>query len=81
MSCSAAGGLSAAIPDVVLSAVRLTEPDPLEASTEVRRLVARCLRKDPEQRFQSMRELRPLSRGPSRYSPAKNRPSRCFRSS
>lgn len=45
--------------DLVMSAVRLTEPDPLEASPEVRRLVARCLRKDPEQRFQSTAELQP----------------------
>jgi len=44
----------------VLSKIRESEPDPLEASGEVTRLVARCLRKRPDERFQSMSELRPV---------------------
>jgi serine/threonine protein kinase/tetratricopeptide (TPR) repeat protein len=42
----------------VLSAIREREPAPFEASPEVARLVARCLRKNPGERFQSMSELR-----------------------
>jgi TolB-like protein len=42
----------------VLSAIRESEPAPLEASLDVTRLVARCLRKRPGERFQSMSELR-----------------------
>jgi len=45
--------------DTILAAVRESEPAPLEASLEARRLVARCLRKSPEERFQSVAELRP----------------------
>jgi TolB-like protein/Tfp pilus assembly protein PilF/predicted Ser/Thr protein kinase len=45
---------------VVLSQIRESEPAPLEASPEVTHLVARCLRKSPADRFQSMSELRPL---------------------
>ncbi len=44
----------------VLAAIRDSEPAPLEASPEVARLVARCLRKRPAERFQSMSELRPV---------------------
>ena len=44
----------------VLAAIRDSEPAPLEASPEVVRLVARCLRKSPGERFQSMSELRPV---------------------
>jgi serine/threonine protein kinase/Tfp pilus assembly protein PilF len=44
----------------VLAAIRESEPAPLEASPEVARLVARCLRKSPAERFQSMSELRPV---------------------
>jgi serine/threonine protein kinase/Tfp pilus assembly protein PilF len=44
----------------VLSAIRESEPTPLETSVEVARLVARCLRKSPNDRFQNMSELRPL---------------------
>jgi TolB-like protein/Tfp pilus assembly protein PilF len=44
----------------VMSAIRESEPAPLEASLDVARLVARCLRKSPDQRFQSMSELRPV---------------------
>jgi serine/threonine protein kinase/tetratricopeptide (TPR) repeat protein len=46
--------------NAVLTAVREREPAPLEASLEVTRLVARCLRKNPSERFQSMSELRPV---------------------
>jgi serine/threonine protein kinase/Tfp pilus assembly protein PilF len=46
--------------NAVLSAVRESEPAPLEASPEVTRLVARCLRKSPSERFQSMDELLPV---------------------
>jgi len=46
--------------NAVLLAVRQSEPPPLEASLEVARLVARCLRKSPGERFQSMGELRPV---------------------
>jgi serine/threonine protein kinase/tetratricopeptide (TPR) repeat protein len=44
----------------VLSQIRESEPVPLEASLEVTRLVARCLRKSPGERFQSMSELLPV---------------------
>ncbi|MGA2879061.1 MAG: protein kinase [Bryobacteraceae bacterium] len=46
--------------NAVLSAIRDSEPAPLEASLEVTRLVFRCLRKSPDERFQSMSELRPV---------------------
>jgi eukaryotic-like serine/threonine-protein kinase len=46
--------------NAVLSAVRQSEPAPLEAPLDVTRLVARCLRKSPDERFQSMSELRPV---------------------
>jgi serine/threonine-protein kinase len=42
----------------VLAEIRESEPAPLEASLEVARLVDRCLRKRPGERFQSMSELR-----------------------
>jgi len=41
-----------------LLAVRENEPEPLEASPEVARIVARCLRKAADERFQSAAELR-----------------------
>ena len=44
--------------DSVLRAVRLGEPAPLRASPEVEQVVARCLRKNPADRFQTMGELR-----------------------
>ena len=44
----------------VLSAIRDSDPAPLEASPLVSRLVARCLRKNPEDRFQSISELLPV---------------------
>jgi TolB-like protein/tetratricopeptide (TPR) repeat protein len=46
--------------NVVLTAIRDSEPAPLEASGDVTRLVFRCLRKSPDERFQSMSELRPV---------------------
>ena len=46
--------------NAVLMQIRTSEPAPLEASPEATRLVSRCLRKNPEERFQSMRELRPV---------------------
>ena len=46
--------------NLVLSAIRESEPAPLEASPEVTRLVTRCLRKSPGERFQTMSELRPV---------------------
>jgi serine/threonine protein kinase/tetratricopeptide (TPR) repeat protein len=45
--------------DTILAAVRQSEPALLESSPEIRRLVERCLRKNPEERFQSTTELRP----------------------
>jgi serine/threonine protein kinase/Flp pilus assembly protein TadD len=42
----------------VLSAVVRDEPRPLQASPEIARLVTRCLRKSPGERFQSMAEIR-----------------------
>ncbi len=44
----------------VLSAIRDSDPAPLEASPLVSRLVSRCLRKNPEDRFQSISELLPV---------------------
>jgi TolB-like protein/Tfp pilus assembly protein PilF len=44
----------------VLAQIRESEPPPLEASPAVTSLVARCLRKSPQERFQSMTELRPV---------------------
>lgn len=44
--------------NAVLSAIRESDPAPLDASAEVRQLVFRCLRKSPDERFQSMGELR-----------------------
>jgi serine/threonine protein kinase/tetratricopeptide (TPR) repeat protein len=41
----------------VFHAVRQSEPEPLEASREVARMVARCLRKDRDERFQNMGEV------------------------
>ena len=46
--------------NVVLAAIRDSEPASLDASREVTRLVFRCLRKAPAERFQSMSELRPI---------------------
>src|SRR5579863_1769720 len=46
--------------NAVLTQIRNSEPAPLEASTEATRLVSRCLRKNPDERFQSVRELRPV---------------------
>ena len=46
--------------NLVLSAIRESEPAPLEASPDVTRLVTRCLRKSPGERFQTMSELRPV---------------------
>jgi eukaryotic-like serine/threonine-protein kinase len=42
----------------VLSAVVRDEPRPLASSSEIARLVMRCLRKTPSDRFQSMAEVR-----------------------
>lgn len=42
----------------ILAAVLHDEPGPLRTGTDLDRIVARCLRKDPTQRFQSMSELR-----------------------
>jgi len=44
----------------VLFAIREHEPAPLDASSAVMRLITRCLRKSPGERFQSMSELRPV---------------------
>jgi serine/threonine protein kinase/tetratricopeptide (TPR) repeat protein len=44
--------------DLVLTQIRESDPAPLEASPEVARLVARCLCKNPAERFQSMSEVR-----------------------
>ena len=42
-----------------LSAVLTREPEPLlEVPEEIQRVIRRCLRKDPEQRFQSMSDIR-----------------------
>jgi eukaryotic-like serine/threonine-protein kinase len=42
----------------VLSAILRDEPRPLRAAPEIERLVMRCLRKTPSERFQSMAEVR-----------------------
>jgi TolB-like protein/Flp pilus assembly protein TadD len=42
----------------VLAQIQASEPTPLQASIGVATLVARCLRKNPDERFQSMKELR-----------------------
>jgi len=44
--------------EAILRAVRHGEPAPLQASPEVEQVVARCLRKHPDDRFQTMGELR-----------------------
>lgn len=44
--------------EAILGAVRHGEPSRLQASPEVKQVVARCLRKNPDDRFQSMAELR-----------------------
>jgi serine/threonine-protein kinase len=44
--------------EAILRAVRLGEPAPLQGSPEVEQVVARCLRKNPADRFQTMGELR-----------------------
>jgi serine/threonine protein kinase/tetratricopeptide (TPR) repeat protein len=44
--------------DAVLHAVRHAEPAPLRASPEMEHVVARCLRKEPADRFQTMGEVR-----------------------
>src|SRR5580704_701929 len=45
--------------EAILQAVRHGEPAPLGASPQVEQVVARCLRKNPADRFQTMGELRP----------------------
>lgn len=49
-----AGASSAA----TMAAILLKEPDPLDAPAGLQRVVARCLRKSPGERFQSMAEVR-----------------------
>jgi len=44
--------------EALLAAVRQSEPAELKASPEVSRLVAKCLRKDPAERFQNMAQVR-----------------------
>jgi serine/threonine protein kinase/Tfp pilus assembly protein PilF len=44
--------------EATLAAVRHGEPPPLQATPEVEQVVARCLRKNPADRFQTMGELR-----------------------
>ena len=41
-----------------MAAVLHKEPEPLHAPESIRRVVARCLRKSPDERFQSVAELR-----------------------
>ena len=42
----------------VMAAVLHKEPEPLQAPESIRKIVARCLRKSPDDRFQSVAELR-----------------------
>ena len=44
--------------EATLQAVRYRDPAPLQASPEVEHVVARCLRKNPADRFQNMTEVR-----------------------
>ena len=42
----------------ILSAVLRDDPDPIEAPMALRRIVTRCLAKDPEHRFQTMADVK-----------------------
>lgn len=64
----------------VLSAVVRDEPRPLASPSEIARLVMRCLRKTPSERFQSMRKSelgwkRSLRNAPSSSPPSRSCPS------
>jgi TolB-like protein len=59
----------------VMAAVLQKEPEPLDAPESVRRVIARCLRKSSDERFQSVAELRAALGLVSAPKPLEERPS------
>jgi serine/threonine-protein kinase len=55
-----------------MAAILHKEPEPLEAPPEVARIVTRCLRKSPAQRFQTMKELKAALEGVNLTLPAES---------
>lgn len=59
----------------VMAAVLQKEPEPVDAPEAVRRVIARCLRKSPDDRFQSIAEVRAALCLVSAPKPPEERPS------
>jgi serine/threonine protein kinase/tetratricopeptide (TPR) repeat protein len=57
-------------PLATLAAILYAEPDPLEAPPELQQIIARCLRKSPGDRFQTMAEVRAALENPKLVAPA-----------
>jgi TolB-like protein/Tfp pilus assembly protein PilF len=55
-----------------MAAILHKEPEPLEAPPEVARIVTRCLRKSPAQRFQTMKEVKAALEGVNLTLPAES---------
>jgi TolB-like protein/Tfp pilus assembly protein PilF len=55
-----------------MAAILHKEPEPLEAPPEVARIVTRCLRKSPTQRFQTMKEVKAALEGVNLTLPAES---------
>ena len=59
----------------VMAAVLHKEPEPLDAPESMRKIITRCLRKSPDERFQSVAELRAALGVVSAATPPREQPS------